>query len=121
MSEGNWRSQDPLFQAIDDLRDFDTEWIQALPKSAEAALERRLRRLRLAVAAAAELEERHEEPTPFAMKLEMDRLNGEFSFRPELLLVLAHELHLDEDLERAHTVERAYYKMMFEGFDQPAG
>lgn len=118
MSHTNPPSDNPLFVAIDDLRDFDSEWIRTHPKSADAGLQRRLRQLRLAVAAVVELQSRDEEVTAASTEKEMQRLHDEFSFRPSWLLDLAHELHLDEDLERAHTVELAYYTMMLGLLDQ---
>jgi hypothetical protein len=70
--------------------------------------------------AVAELQSRGEDVTSDSLKQEMDRLHDEFTFMPKLLLDLAHLLHLEEELERAHTVELAYYWMAFAVADERA-
>jgi len=98
---------DPLFRAIDDLGEIDEEWVAKRPKAADSAIEKRMRRLRLAATAVAEILARDDPVTPEAIQNEMDRIRDEFVFHGRYFVDLSELLREDGDDTRADIVDRA--------------
>jgi hypothetical protein len=103
--------REPVRDALAALRELDPEWRAGLPdEEADAEVARRMRDLRLAVAATHELiDQGEEEPTPAQVRDETDRLYDEFMFDPAHLLVLAEGARDDGDHDDANLLEAAYH------------
>ncbi len=101
---------EPVREALDALREITPAWLDDRPYvEANEEVEERMRTLRLAVAAAASLDERGiEEPTPAEVRAEMRNLALNFVLHPQALLELAQGAREAGDEEDADTLERAY-------------
>lgn len=110
---------DPLFEALAALREIDADFVAKIhPAIADDKVARRVRDLRLVVAAIYELMQRDEEPTPETIREEMRVLRsgeGEFVAPGFAFVMVEQDLREDGYIEDADTLAKAMQWMMLMG------